>query len=231
MATAPRSTRQLTAGPAARPVLTRPMLRRLVRRAPAHHVRRSGFGDCDADLSNGCETPLNILTNCGACNTPCARANATASCATGTCSFSCATPASRAGCNGVARPNSSNAADLAVELWACGRVCPVGPHSTATCDGTNCGLTCDTGFNNCDNDPTTGCESKEATDVANCGGCGNDCADIAPLNSTPTCTGGECGYLCNPGFTDCGGACVDLSSDSDNCGSCGNVCPAGWTRA
>jgi Stigma-specific protein, Stig1 len=29
------------------------------------------------------------------------------------------------------------------------------------------------------------------------------------------------------GLTDCGGGCVDLSSDPFNCGACGNVCPGG----
>ncbi len=27
----------------------------------------SGWGDCDSDTANGCETPLNTTTNCGAC--------------------------------------------------------------------------------------------------------------------------------------------------------------------
>ncbi len=29
---------------------------------------------------------------------------------------------------------------------------------------------------------------------------------------------------CGPGLADCGGACVDLSSDHSNCGSCANEC-------
>lgn len=32
---------------------------------------RGGFGNCDADPSNGCETPTTTLTNCGACGRGC----------------------------------------------------------------------------------------------------------------------------------------------------------------
>ena len=44
-----------------------------------------GFGNCDGNDANGCETPLNTLTNCGNCGTACTRANASATCAGGTC--------------------------------------------------------------------------------------------------------------------------------------------------
>lgn len=50
----------------------------------------SGYDDCNDDWSDGCEISLKTAQHCGACNTPCtAGANATASCATGTCSRSC----------------------------------------------------------------------------------------------------------------------------------------------
>lgn len=48
-------------------------------------------------------------------------------------------------------------------------------------------------------------------------------------NATPTCTGGVCGFACNPGFGDCnrnaGNGCeADLSSNRLNCGACGRFC-------
>jgi len=30
--------------------------------------------------------------------------------------------------------------------------------------------------------------------------------------------------ICPPGYTQCGGTCVDLNFDGSNCGSCGNRC-------
>ena len=45
------------------------------------------------------------------------------------------------------------------------------------------------------------------------------------------CTGGKvcvnARCVCEQGFTDCGGACRDLSSDQGNCGACKNACPSG----
>lgn len=45
----------------------------------------SGFGNCDFNHANGCERPLNTLTNCGGCNLPCNLPNSNESCSTGTC--------------------------------------------------------------------------------------------------------------------------------------------------
>ncbi len=42
-----------------------------------------GFGDCDADPNNGCETALNTLSNCGVCGAECS--GDSVSCASGTC--------------------------------------------------------------------------------------------------------------------------------------------------
>jgi hypothetical protein len=44
-----------------------------------------GFGNCDGNEANGCETQLNTLTNCGGCGTTCALMNATETCSTGAC--------------------------------------------------------------------------------------------------------------------------------------------------
>jgi Stigma-specific protein, Stig1 len=68
-----------------------------------------------------------------------------------------------------------------------------------------------------------------ATDVNNCGACGNVCS--APANATATCASGTCGFTCASGFTLCNGACVNEQTDTNNCGSCGNVCPTGASCA
>jgi hypothetical protein len=51
----------------------------------------SGYGNCDGNSSNGCETNVRTSpTNCGGCGTVCpARPNATMTCANGVCGFTC----------------------------------------------------------------------------------------------------------------------------------------------
>jgi hypothetical protein len=45
----------------------------------------SGFGNCDGDPSNGCETPLDTVDNCRSCGNACVFANATAACGAAGC--------------------------------------------------------------------------------------------------------------------------------------------------
>jgi hypothetical protein len=44
-----------------------------------------GWKDCDGNVVNGCERSIRTVTDCGDCNQSCLRANANATCATGTC--------------------------------------------------------------------------------------------------------------------------------------------------
>ncbi|HEY8431592.1 MAG TPA: hypothetical protein VIL20_24600, partial [Sandaracinaceae bacterium] len=46
-----------------------------------------GFADCNADASDGCETPLNTPSDCGACGRTCSLPNATATCTAGSCAI------------------------------------------------------------------------------------------------------------------------------------------------
>ncbi len=47
----------------------------------------TGFGDCDSNPFNGCESSVRSLSSCGSCGTACAIAHAVVSCGTGTCQF------------------------------------------------------------------------------------------------------------------------------------------------
>jgi alpha-tubulin suppressor-like RCC1 family protein len=52
--------------------------------------------------------------------------------------------------------------------------CPSGPRSTPTCIGRVCGLSCTAGFDDCDRDPSTGCEA-DLSSTSSCRACGTRC--------------------------------------------------------
>lgn len=67
-------------------------------------------------------------------------------------------------------------------------------NAEATCSGGGACIvnTCSDGFDDCDSDPATGCETDIENDEANCGACDNDC-------TTNACEAGKCNPLCGPG--------------------------------
>jgi hypothetical protein len=110
---------------------------------------------------------------------------------------------------------------------ACGTVCPARANARATCASGTCGITCQTGFGNCNGNNADGCEVDTNTNTSNCGACGTVCP--ARANAATTCQAGTCGFTCNTGFANCdgnaGNGCeVNLQTDASNCGTCGNRC-------
>lgn len=110
---------------------------------------------------------------------------------------------------------------------ACGNACSTA-NATPVCSSGACGIAaCNTGFQNCNNLSSDGCEVNVASDPHNCGACGNNCS--VP-NGTPACTSSACSVgACNTGFGDCdhnvlNGCEVNVNADLNNCGACGNVC-------
>ena len=79
----------------------------------------------------------------------------------------------------------------------------------------------------CDEEPSTGCETDLADDDANCGQCGKECLFA---NSQSVCLDGNCLIVkCAAGYEDCddvveNGCEVDPTNDALNCGACGLVC-------
>ncbi|TDP76638.1 hypothetical protein [Bradymonas sediminis] len=109
---------------------------------------------------------------------------------------------------------------------ACGSVCAA-DNASSTCVSGQCAVaTCDAGFDDCDMDPSNGCEA-ELDSIDDCGSCGNVCGFN---NASALCDGGACALdACEPGFEDCNanqvdGCEVDTNSNLSNCGGCGNVC-------
>lgn len=75
-------------------------------------------------------------------------------------------------CNGV-DDDCDGTADGAVAVAACARASRV---DEAACSAGTCVITaCDDGYEDCDTDPSTGCEVELATSVVHCGDCGVVC--------------------------------------------------------
>jgi DNA-binding beta-propeller fold protein YncE len=92
---------------------------------------------------------------------------------------------------------------------ACGAVCGVPAHATATCAARSCGFVCAAGYADCDGDPKNGCEANLATDVGHCGACGTVCEGAHA--SVAACTGGVCATSCNAGYFFSDNKCVACS--------------------
>ena len=188
----------------------------------------SGFFDCDGSIAtNGCESRLTELDNCGACGASCRAAQASTSCATGTCEV-VACLGTTGDCDGDVMTGCET--DVSTSLFhcgQCGRSCPFDPpNGSPMCVMGNCQVACDPGFANCNGVLADGCEAYLGS-TASCGSCGIRCD-----GATPSCSGSpgdfRCVASCSPGQTACGANgenCVDTANDSRRCGSCTNVCP------
>lgn len=182
----------------------------------------ANFRDCDLDPSNGCEVDIDADTmSCGRCGNIC---GPNAECSRGTCT--CTPPFddcdSTLGCETDVRENNAN-------CGACGRSCVL-PHAVEFCSEARCLLaSCEAGFDDCDREPTNGCEAELNVSVRACGACGSDC-EALPHVATAACSGGSCVLAtCDPGFSNCNGdvgdGCeTDVSDDVNHCGACPIVC-------
>lgn len=154
-----------------------------------------GFGDCNSQLSDGCETNL-ADASLKVCGSACIAAD------------SCCTDAD---CTGGPNP----VACYAGHCPGAGGTCTYGLKSTATvcgntccnalggtCDA-SCNVTCGVGFADCNNSPGDGCESSIGTDPANCGQCGRACVSGADDVMTAVCSKGLCTSMCEPGWSNC----------------------------
>ena len=196
-----------------------------------NYVCNPGFSDCNGPEpgtnDDGCETTTAVdVNNCGACGASCTNAHGFTSCSNGACVPSC--DPGWGDCDGDPSNGceTSTSGDVA-NCGACGATCS-NNNGTTACVAGECVPNCDTGFSDCDGNPSNGCETATSSDVANCGGCGALCT---ALNGSTSCVDGSCVPLCDSGFGDCDGSpqngCeAGLVSDPNNCGACGNDCAA-----
>jgi hypothetical protein len=204
-----------------------------------------GWGDCNKDPKDGCESNLHAdPNNCTGCGAVCDVKNAYSGCADGCYMTACKWGFDDCNNNGMDGCETAVLSDPK-NCGSCGKSCANLPNAMAGCVNGNCVLSsCNQGFADCDKDPNNGCEALIATDVKNCGSCGNACAQglickqggcTCPNcnipNASALCVNNMCVFdKCNPGFADCNnnkadGCEVNLTNDKNNCGQCGTVCP------
>ncbi len=190
----------------------------------------TGFGDCDGDPANGCETDLSTtLSNCGRCGTACSFTGGVGACVGGVCTrTACAT--GRGDCDG----NTANGCEIDLQSDAtncrmCGVACSF-PRATAICASGSCAIgRCETGSDNCDGMAANGCETDLNASLSHCGACGRSCAFP---NAAASCSAGVCSIgACASGMGNCDGSAVNgcevnTTTSVQHCGRCGMACPA-----
>ncbi|MDI1431203.1 hypothetical protein [Polyangium sorediatum] len=92
-----------------------------------------GFGDCDTDASNGCESALaDDIYHCGFCSVMCSDNNGQPSCSNGTCDITC--NAGYEDCDGDATNGCEAYLDTSsVNCGSCGNNCFGGPCEQGVC--------------------------------------------------------------------------------------------------
>lgn len=181
---------------------------------------RAGFGDCDRNAANGCESTLDTPLNCGRCGNVCGGASPLCDATRGSCVASC--PAGTQRCGGSCVNLQSDVNNCGM----CARACSFA-NAGATCNAGMCQITtCNPGFSNCNGISADGCEANTNTSTANCGSCGRACGGGA--NAMAQCSAGMCALACNAGFANCdmnnGNGCEANLNSLANCGACGAAC-------
>ncbi len=174
---------------------------------------------CGVGDAMDCVDMTTSTEHCGGCGIACGEGE---SCCAGQCrdegAPECACTAgcgSDTCCGGTCRDTRSDRE----ACGACGATCETGE---LCCDGAcvpsqglncgACGVSCEAGEACCG---LNGCRKLDVP--SSCGSCGNDCG-------TGTCVGGACCGGEGSPERDCGGRCVDTSTDESNCGACGVRC-------
>ncbi len=181
-----------------------------------------GFGNCDGNARDGCETPLDSNPDaCGACGAICSSSNMeTRTCGGGVCDGICVTGFSDCDGNKLTNGCEVDITTTTAHCGACNAGCSSNNMATLACASGMCLGTCSSGFDDCNLDlRADGCETDLLTSTSDCGGCGLSCSNT---HGTTTCLSGACVPTCASGFADCdgnpGNGCETNTKYS--CGAC-----------
>jgi hypothetical protein len=148
---------------------------------------RTGYSDCDTTPPNigGCETHTDVdAVNCGACGRACKTSPnvATAMCSAGVCTSTCS--GTFANCSHPAAPAADDGCetDTSADINNCGmckKTCSFA-NAAASCSASTCHMgACSSGYFDCDQSSTTGCEAA-GYDFGGGKGC---CSGVTPATS------------------------------------------------
>ncbi|MBN1771023.1 MAG: hypothetical protein JXB32_07180 [Deltaproteobacteria bacterium] len=190
----------------------------------------SGWGNCNGVTSDGCEASLTTLTNCGTCGRTCDLANASESCATGSCVLGTCY-SGWGNCNGVASDGCEASLTSLTNCGACGVPCSL-PNASESCATGTCVLSsCSSGWGNCNGVTSDGCETSLNTSTS----CGTSCSSITncttlPHVSSTSCSSGSCVISdCLSGYAECDNVASNGCERDidDNVGTCSGAVSMG----
>lgn len=171
------------------------------------------YANCDGNQATGCETNLwTNVKNCGECGKVCEFGHGYGTCVEGVCVLvGCQSGYSN--CNGSTECTINTTSD-SQHCGSCNSTCNDIPHASSTCLNSQCTIAqCDLGYENCDGNMQTGCESYTVTDPQNCGGCGRTCPEGAYCSDSacfcPPCTQLVDGMMCAPIECPAGSQCMN----------------------
>jgi hypothetical protein len=197
----------------------------------------SGFTQC----GNDCVKLDSDNNNCGSCGNVCAAPadpsdpkwicgpdvtppHTDWSCSDSSCKLQCKGGWGDCDNNFCGDGCETNLASDPQNCGACGHACNPGQEcleGACICDaGTRCGDDCV----DLQNDPL------------NCGACGRRCpGPVGAVGGGPGCSGGECTYVCYPGYADCdqditNGCETNTNTNPLHCGSCTTPCKGGGAQ-
>jgi hypothetical protein len=137
----------------------------------------SGFGDCDGNAQNGCETALGTYNHCADCNDRCKPPSGVGVCSKGTCKVS-SCPSGQGDCDGVFQNGCEAPLNTKTNCGACSN----------TCAGS---LVC-----NANPGPQCACRQNSHCSAGSTGACGFgvcQCSGTNCMKGQVCVAGGKCG--------------------------------------